>query len=317
MTRPALAIHGGAGIVDARDLDPVRIAAAEEALAGILAASFARLEAGASALDAVEQAVASLEDCPLFNAGRGSVLNAEGAIEMDAAIACGRTGGFGAVAAVGGLRNPVRAARRVLEDGRHLLLVGDGARRFALAMGCEAADEAWLCLEERRRQLELAREDGRPGIVFDEKGREAWPGCDTVGAVALDRDGHLAAATSTGGLTHKRPGRVGDAPLPGCGTLARDGWVAVSMTGIGEGFMRQVSAHELYARMRHRGEALDEAARAVLAELPAFGGAGGLIAIDAEGRIVTPFSTAGMYRAYVRAGERPRVGVLQAERTLA
>lgn len=316
MSRPALAIHGGAGIVDAHDLEPERIAAAEDALAAILLDGFRRLEAGASALEVVEHAVALLEDCPLFNAGRGSVLNAEGVIEMDAAIACGRSGAFGAVAAVSGLRNPVRAARRVLEDGRHVLLVGEGARRFALARGCEAAEETWLYLPERRRQLELARQAGACGIVWDEKARDATAGCDTVGAVALDRWGHLAAATSTGGLTGKLPGRVGDAPLPGCGTLARDGWVAVSMTGVGEGFMRQVSAHELEARMRLGGEDLASAARAVLAELPAFAGAGGLIAVDGHGQIVAPFSTAGMYRAYVSAGQAPRVGVLEVERTL-
>ncbi|GIX34120.1 MAG: beta-aspartyl-peptidase [Lysobacterales bacterium] len=316
MSRPALAIHGGAGIVDARDLDPHRIAEAESALGEILRQCFAALEAGASALDSVERAVALLEDCPLFNAGRGSVLNAEGRIEMDAAIACG-SGRFGAVAAVSGLRNPVKAAREVLEDGRHVLLVGEGARRFALERGCEAAEESWLCVPDRLRQLELAKETGVSGIHWDEKARSEPRGCDTVGAVALDREGRLAAATSTGGLTHKRPGRVGDAPLPGCGTLARHGWVAVSMTGIGEGFMRQVSAHELAARMRHRGEDLAAAAREVLAELPRFGGAGGLIAVDARGEIVALFNTAGMYRAYAAAGLAPRVGVLADERMLA
>lgn len=317
MSAPALAIHGGAGIVDARDLSPERIAATEQALAAILGECFARLEAGASALDAVEHAVALLEDCPLFNAGRGSVLNAAGEIEMDAAIACGRSGAFGAVAAVKGLRNPVRAARRVLEDGRHVLLVGEGARQFALQHGCEAADVEWLCRPERLHQLELARKTGAASIAWDEKTQREARGCDTVGAVALDRGGHLAAATSTGGLTHKLPGRVGDSPLPGCGTYACDGVVAVSMTGIGEGFMRQVSAHELAARMRHRGEDLTTAARAVLAELPRFGGAGGLIAVDARGEIVALFNTAGMYRAYAAAGLAPRVGVLAKERILA
>ncbi|MDW8479169.1 MAG: isoaspartyl peptidase/L-asparaginase [Xanthomonadales bacterium] len=260
--RPALAIHGGAGIRDAAELSPERIRVAVAALAAILEDGYARLRAGASALEAVEEAVAALEDCPLFNAGRGSVLNADGEIEMDAAIACGRSRRFGAVAAVRGLRNPVRAARRVLEDGRHVLLVGEGARRFALARGAEPAAEDWLRLPERVEQLALARSAGLCGIDFDERrGSGSVAGCDTVGAVALDRAGHLAAATSTGGLTGKLPGRVGDSPLPGCGTFARDGWVAVSLTGLGEGFMRAVSAHALYARMRFLGEPLAVAAQ--------------------------------------------------------
>jgi L-asparaginase / beta-aspartyl-peptidase len=312
MSRPAprLVLHGGAGVIDPQHFPEARREAVRAALERIVLEAWALLQAGAAALDAVEHAVVLLEDCEFFNAGRGAVLNAAGEVEMDAAIMDGRDRRAGGVAAVCGLRNPIRAARAVLEDGQHVLLGGQGARDFALARGLAPADDDWLVTPERRLQLQRARAAGRVSLDHD----EVYPSpsgerMGTVGAVALDAEGHLAAATSTGGMTNKLPGRIGDSPLVGAGTFADDATCAVSTTGTGEAFMRGVSAFDLHARLRYRGEALDVAAQAVVEESRRFGGSGGLIAVDRHGNIALPFDTPGMYRAFIDRDGAPRVAI--------
>jgi L-asparaginase / beta-aspartyl-peptidase len=307
---PRLVIHGGAGVIDPQHFPEARRQAVRDALRRIVVDTWTLLRAGGSALDAVEHAVALLEDCEFFNAGRGAVLNAAGAVELDAALMDGHDRRAGGVAAVAGLRNPIRAARAVMESTQHVLLGGEGARRFALDRGLDAADDAWLVIAERRAQLERARAEGRVSLDHDEDYRPS-PGerMGTVGAVALDADGHLAAATSTGGMTNKIPGRIGDSPLIGAGTFADDSTCAVSTTGTGEAFMRGVSAFDLHARLRYLGEPLDVAAQAVVDESRRYGGSGGLIAVDRHGNIALPFDTPGMYRAFIDAEGEPQVAI--------
>lgn len=258
-------------------------------MAGALAAGRAVLAAGGAALDAVVAAVAVLEDHPEFNAGRGSALTTAGRVEMDASVACGATGRAGAVAGVTGIRHPVAAARAVLENGRHVLLAAAGAEAFAQEAGLEFCDPDWFVTERRRLDGEQAA--GSQG---------------TVGAVALDAGGHLAAATSTGGRTGQLPGRVGDSPLLGAGTWADDRTCAVSGTGAGEAFIRAAFAHEVDARLRLvPGTDLAGAAAAALALVGRAGGRGGCIALDAAGRLAMPFTTAAMHRGYTRGLSGP------------
>jgi isoaspartyl peptidase/L-asparaginase-like protein (Ntn-hydrolase superfamily) len=307
--KPRLVIHGGAGVIDPEHFPEARRAAVRATLSAILSEVWALLEGGAGALDAVERAVVLLEDSEYFNAGRGSVLNAEGEVEMDAALMDGRERRAGGVAAVRGLRNPIRAARAVLEHRQHVLLCGEGARRFALTRGLEAVGDDWLVTADRRAQLERARAAGRVSLDHDEVyAQPARERMGTVGAVARDREGHLAAATSTGGMTNKLPGRIGDSPLLGAGTFADDATCAVSTTGTGEAFMRGVSAYDLHARLRY-GEPLAQAAEAVIADARRFGGAGGLIAVDRAGNLALPFDTPGMYRGWIDETGAPRVGI--------
>ncbi|WP_135468348.1 isoaspartyl peptidase/L-asparaginase family protein [Crenalkalicoccus roseus] len=299
-----LAIHGGAGTPPAAELTPAREAAYREGLLAALAAGRAVLEGGGTALDAVAEAVRSLEDCPLFNAGRGSALTAAGRVEMDAAVMDGAAGRAGAVAAVTRIRNPVAAARRVMERTPHVLLVGPAADAFAAAEGLATEEPAWFVTAHRRAQLAAAA--GRVALDHDLPGSMG-----TVGAVARDAAGRLAAATSTGGMTGKRDGRVGDSPLIGAGTWA-DGTVAVSCTGTGEAFIRCAAAHEVSALMRLGGLGLRAAAeRVVLGRVPESGGQGGLVAVDAAGAAALVFGTAGMHRGLLRAGGAPEVAILR------
>jgi beta-aspartyl-peptidase (threonine type) len=299
MTHFALAVHGGAGNVTAGEPGQQGML---QALAACLDEGQASLARQGSALDAVETAVRRLEAHALFNAGRGSVLTTAGSVEMDAAIMDGRTRAAGAVACVRRVAHPVTAARAVMEDGRHALLVSDEADRFALERGIEPAEPAGLVTEERRLQLERAKAKRRLSLDHDEGG--------TVGAVALDAAGHLAVATSTGGLTNQLPGRVGDTALIGAGTWADDATCAVSATGHGEAFIRVALAHEVDAGMRLGGLSLEEACTRALARATALGSRGGLIALDRRGRPVLPFTTRGMYRGWVAAGGAPQVRVL-------
>jgi isoaspartyl peptidase/L-asparaginase-like protein (Ntn-hydrolase superfamily) len=295
-----VAVHGGAG---AWDLDLARGEVIRSALTEALAAAGALLAAGAPALDAVVAAVCVLEDCAELNAGRGSVLNADGELEMDAAVMDGTGLRAGAVAAVAGLRNPVQGARAVLEDGAHVLLVGAGAERFARARGVESVSPESMITGARR--AELARALARRG----EAGAAGRSGHGTVGAVARDLHGHLAAATSTGGTTAKHPGRVGDSPVFGAGTWAEDGVCAVSATGQGELFVRAGFAHSVAAGMSLAGLALEAACESALARVAALGGRGGCVAVDAAGRVAMPYSTPGMPRGVLRAGGAPEVAV--------
>ncbi|HEX5463058.1 MAG TPA: isoaspartyl peptidase/L-asparaginase [Steroidobacteraceae bacterium] len=286
----AIAIHGGAGAVPRHTLSAERERHYREGLAAALDLGYATLEQGGSSLDAVSAAVQSLEDNPLFNAGRGAALTRDGAAELDAAIMEGRQQRAGAVAAVRHVRNPIELARRVMEKSRHVLLVGAGAEEFAMEEGIALVPNVYFRTEERRAQLESER-SGRPvsDLVPSSQG--------TVGAVALDAAGDLAAATSTGGMTNKRQGRVGDSPIIGAGTYAKNGVCAVSATGQGEFFIRTVAAHHICAAVEFRGLALREAVRELLHDkLRELGGSGGVIAVDRSGRIVAEFSTEGMFR---------------------
>jgi beta-aspartyl-peptidase (threonine type) len=248
------------------------------------------LAAGGSALDAVTAAVIVLEDDPLFNAGRGSVFTAAGRQEMDACVMDGSDHRAGAVAGICGPRNPVSAARTVLEQSSHVLLIGDGALAFCRAQGVPFCEPDYFYSEERWRELRYVLE--HPD--------HATRGHGTVGAVARDRGGNLAAATSTGGMTGKAPGRVGDSPIVGAGTFADNASCAVSGTGHGEFFVRYGAAFEIAARLRHGGQSLPLAAQSVIDALAAIGGSGGIVAVDRTGALALPFNTEGMYRGFVR-----------------
>ncbi|TCO81060.1 beta-aspartyl-peptidase (threonine type) [Plasticicumulans lactativorans] len=295
----ALAIHGGAGTVPAASLTPEAAAAYRRGLEDALRAGHAVLCGGGSALDAVTAAVCALEDDPLFNAGRGAVFNLAGRHEMDAAVMDGRDRAAGAVAALCDIRNPVRVARRVMEASPHVLLAGEGARAFALEQGFAAEPEAYFHTERRWQALQEERARLHDGGSAADAPAERRHG--TVGAVARDVHGHLAAATSTGGMTAKHVGRVGDTPLIGAGTFADDASCAVSATGHGEFFIRRVVAHSVHARISLLGEPLARAAEVVVMdELRALGGEGGLVAVDRHGHIAMPFNSEGMYRGCVR-----------------
>ena len=297
--RFAFAVHGGAGAVRPGEAGEQGM---RQALAACLDEAARGLAAGGTALDAVEAAVRRLESPALFNAGRGSVLNSAGAVEMDAAVMDGRTRAAGAVAGVRRIAHPVSAARAVMEQSRHVLLVADGAEAFARQHGLEEIDPTSLITPERREQLERAQR---------QPARDAGGG--TVGAVALDARGHLAAATSTGGLVNKLPGRVSDSALIGAGTWASDATCAVSATGHGEAIIRVALAHEIDAGMRLAGLELGAACERALAQVTALGSRIGFIALDRAGRIAMPFTTDGMYRGTVRDGEPPWVAVFSDE----
>jgi beta-aspartyl-peptidase (threonine type) len=288
----ALAIHGGAGTPPRAAFDPGRAPKVHAGLRRALDAGRAILADGGSALDTVTAAVVELENGPLFNAGRGAVYTAAGTHEMDAAIMDGRDRHAGAVAGICGPKNPILAARAVMEYTPHVMLTGLGAMAFCRAQGLDFAPPGYFDTEPRRRALQgFLRGQG-----LDDQARRHG----TVGAVARDRDGNLAAATSTGGMTGKEPGRIGDSPIIGAGTFADNHSCAVSATGHGEFFIRYAAAHEVAARLTHAGESLDAAAAAVIAQIAAAGGSGGLVAIDHNGVIALPFSTPGMYRGFLR-----------------
>ena len=274
-------------------------ASARAGLDQALAAGEEILGRGGSALDAVEAAARVLEEDPCFNAGRGSVLASDGHIELDAALMDGRTRRAGAVAGLRTTRAPISAARRLLEQGPHVFVVGDGADQFAREAGLEQIENKWFETSERRRQLDELLASGG----FDDTMKYG-----TIGAVALDTNGHVAAATSTGGLTAKRWGRIGDSPLIGAGTYADDRAAAISATGTGEYFIRTVAAHEVAARVRLGGEPLQQALDGVLAEIKALGGTGGMIAVAPSGEAAWGFTTPAMYRGVVDAKGR-RVAV--------
>jgi L-asparaginase / beta-aspartyl-peptidase len=307
--RPVVAIHGGAGTLARSAISPAQQARYRAALDEILRAAQALLAQGAGALDVVTEAVRLLEECPLFNAGHGAVYTADERHELDACVMRGSDLAAGAVAGVTTLRNPVLAARAVLEAGGPVLLIGHGAERFAVERGCATVVPEWFGTPERLAQLRVVQ--GKAAMALDHDAAAQAPLDErdkfgTVGAVALDAHGHLAAATSTGGMTNKRPGRVGDSPIVGAGCYANDRTAAVSCTGVGEAFMRAVAGHEVSALVEHAGLPLHEAARRVVwSTLPPLGGRGGLIAIDAHGEVTLPFNTEGMYRGWARVGELP------------
>lgn len=296
---PVLAIHGGAGVIK-RDMNPAREKAARAALTQALQNGYAQLKAGKSAVDAVAAAITVLEDDPNFNAGRGAVFTHDGKNELDAAIMDGYSLKAGAIAGVHRVKNPILLARAVMEKSHHVMLVGDGAEAFAKEVGGIAlVDPSYFRTEERWQQLQKAlKEDAEKKPHSDVETAKHF---GTVGAVALDMQGHLAAGTSTGGMTDKRWGRVGDSPIIGAGTYANGG-CAVSGTGWGEFYIRTVAAHEICMRVTQMRVPLKRAAAEVInQEIPSMGGNGGGIALDANGTVSMPFNTDGMFRGWIGA----------------
>lgn len=294
MTKTALVIHGGAGTILRSEMSDELEIEYRNGLEAALKAGWGVLSSGGSSLDAVESAVVSLENFPLFNAGRGAVFTHEGKNEMDAAIMDGSSLSAGAVAFIKNIKNPIKAARLVMERTQHVLLAGEGANIFAAEMQLETAPDEYFFTENRWQQLQDAIKSGRIQLDHAEKPM------GTVGAVACDEKGRLAAATSTGGMTNKQFGRIGDSPLIGLGTYA-DETCAVSCTGHGEYFMLGVSAYDVAARMKYKNISVDDAARETITRQTEIGGDGGLIAVDAEGNVSLPFNSDGMYRGYVRS----------------
>lgn len=292
--RLALAVHGGAGTISTAHMTAAREARYRKALSAALRAGYTVLESGGTSMDAVVAAVVFLEDTPLFNAGRGAVFNADGRHELDAAVMHGASHEAGAVAAVRRIRNPVLAARAVMQSTPHVLLAGAGAERFARDFGLPMVAPEYFSTAARARSLARIRARNRASAA-DRHG--------TVGAVARDADGNLAAATSTGGYTNKMAGRIGDSPLVGAGIYADNAVCAVSATGHGESFIRAVLAYDVAARMQYLRESLAVASRRALDRVAALGGDGGLIAIDRAGNIVMPFNSEGMYRGRVSRGK--------------
>jgi beta-aspartyl-peptidase (threonine type) len=292
-----LAVHGGAGTLQRDDMTAEREALYRDGLQQALIAGRDILASGGSALDAVTVAVVALEDNPLFNAGRGSVFTRAGTQEMDAAVMDGRDRRVGTVAGIFGPRNPIVAARAVMERSPHVLLIGEGAMDFCREAGLTFAGPDYFFTDMRWRALQATLALERAGLAEADEARRHG----TVGAVARDSAGNLAAATSTGGMTGKLPGRVGDSAIIGAGTYADNTTCAVSATGYGEFFIRYTVAHEVAARLRHAGQPLTVAAGAIIAELGRIGGSGGLVAVSADGSLALPFNCAGMYRGYVAA----------------
>lgn len=295
----AIAVHGGAGDFSRASLTLEREAVVRATLAEALESGRRILATGGSSLDAVVAAVKVMEDSAQFNAGRGSVTTSDGTHEMDASIMDGNDRRAGAVAAVTTVKNPVEAARAVMEKSGHVLLAGPGADRFAKEQGLAIVDPAYFRSGEHRQQDQRPREK-RGALAGETK-------LGTVGAVALDRAGNLSAATSTGGIEGKRPGRVGDSPIVGAGTWAENDGVAVSATGTGEMFIRTTAAHDIAALVKYKGIALQAAADEVLGKVRAIGGRGGVIALDRSGEAVFSFTTKGMYRGFARGTAKPEV----------
>ena len=300
MPPPVIALHGGAGTI-ARDLlSPGQEAEYHQALEAALDAGWKVLDAEGSAVDAVEQAVRALEDCPLFNAGRGAVFNAAGEIELDACIMDGATLKAGAVTNVRTVRNPISLARAVMDHTRHVFLAGTGAEEFARERSLDIVPPAYFETDARRDALRRVQAAVAPAADQDRHG--------TVGAVALDWAGNLAAATSTGGQTNKRVGRIGDTPIVGAGTYA-DTRVAVSATGDGEMFMRANAAYRISALMEYAGCTPIQAAKRTLGMVKRLGGRGGMIIVDRNGTVCMPFISEGMYRGIRRSNTSVRTGI--------
>ena len=303
--RYVLAIHGGAGTISRSDLTPELEEAYRAALREALEAGYSVVNRGGASLDAVVAALRIMEESPLFNAGKGAVFTNEGTVELDASIMDGRTRNAGAVSGVKEVRSPITLARLVMEQSPHVMLTGPGAEAFARQHDLEMVPNDFFYTERRRRQLERAQQrenvpTGGDALLLDEDREAQNHKYGTVGAVALDRRGNLAAGTSTGGMTNKRFGRVGDAPIIGAGTYADNETCAVSATGHGEYFIRGVVAYDVAAMMQYAGLSLNAAANAVvMGRLAELGGTGGIIALDRDGNVAMPFNTPGMYRGAI------------------
>jgi beta-aspartyl-peptidase (threonine type) len=296
-----LVIHGGAGSIYKGKLTEAQEKERHDKLKEALSAGYKILKRGGSSLDAIESTIRILEDSPLFNAGKGAVFTSEGRNELDAAIMCGKTLNAGAIAGVKHIKNPITLARKVMEKSKHVMLSREGAEIFAKKMGIPLVDNKYFFTESRWKSLQKAKEKAKLKTsrrVKDTSDKYGTVG--TVGAVALDRRGNLAAGTSTGGMTNKKFGRIGDSPVIGAGTYANNNTCAVSSTGHGEFFIRSVVAYDISALMEYKGLTLQEAAReVVMKKLKKLGGRGGIIAIDNKANIAMPFNTPGMYRGHI------------------
>ena len=299
---PVLVIHGGAGVV-AKEVTPEKEKAVRAGLQKALDAGYGVLKSGGASLDAVVAAITVLEDDPNFNAGKGAVFNHDGKNELDASIMDGATRRAGSVANVHRIRNPILLARAVMDKSPHVMMVGDGAEAFAQSIGMTLVDPKYFYTDKRWQELQDAlREE-----AAQEKSTASKHG--TVGAVALDSAGRLAAGTSTGGMTNKRFGRVGDSPVIGAGTYA-NARCAVSATGWGEFYIRAAAAHDICARVEYRGEPVKQAADDVVMEVvPKLGGDGGVIALDADGNFAAPFNTEGMYRGWIDRDGKAHIAI--------
>ncbi|QIX60838.1 isoaspartyl peptidase/L-asparaginase [Hymenobacter sp. BT18] len=339
-SRITLVIHGGAGTITRALMTPEKEKAYQEALEKALQAGYAILKKGGTSLDAVEATVRVMEDSPLFNAGKGAVFTHDGRNELDAAIMEGSTLKAGAVAGVTTVRNPISAARAVMEKSEHVMMVGAGAEQFAREKGLEIVKPDYFYTEARYQQLQNALQQeksaGTPDVLNAPTKPEALPKktkvkmkngkkskptgateniftegkkYGTVGAVALDQYGNLAAATSTGGMTNKRYGRIGDAPIIGAGTYADNGSCAVSCTGWGEFFIRATVARDVAARVEYQRIPVQQAAQATIDKVGQLGGDGGLIALDRAGNVAMPFNSEGMYRGYIKADGKSQISI--------
>jgi len=301
----ALVIHGGAGNITPANLSAEKAKQFEVKLKEVLKHGDSILKAGGTSLDAVESCVRMMEDCPLFNAGKGAVFNAEGKNELDAAIMDGKTGLAGAVAGVTTIRNPISAARSVMEKSNHVMLSGKGAEIFATEQGLEIVSPDYFFTQSRWDAFLKAKTINDSIENIDKKH-------GTVGCVAVDQYGNLAAATSTGGMTYKKYGRIGDSPVIGAGTYADNKTCAVSATGHGEFFIRNLVAYDIAAIMKYKGLSVSEAADVVVMhKLKKQGGTGGIIAVDKNGNVAMPFNTSGMFRGYVKSGGKMMVGIFE------
>ncbi len=294
-----MVIHGGAGTIERRNMTAANEEAHRAGLEQALRAGYDVLKKGGSSLDAVEATIRVLEDNPLFNAGKGAVFTHEGTNELDSSIMDGRTLKAGAVAGLQHIRNPISLARLVMEKSPHVMLDGEGAEAFAKKMGIPFVDQKYFYTEDRWQELQ--KKKSSPGAPSDKHG--------TVGAVALDQAGNLAAGTSTGGMTNKEFGRIGDSPIIGAGTYANDRTCAVSCTGDGEYFIREVVAYDVSALMDYKDVPVQEAAQTVIDKVGKLGGTGGLIAIDKQGNFAMPFNSSGMYRGTIDAAGKISVEI--------
>ncbi|MXP61364.1 isoaspartyl peptidase/L-asparaginase family protein [Pantoea sp. Taur] len=317
MAKAVIAIHGGAGAITRAAMSAEKEQHYRQQLHAIVTAGQQILATGGSALDAVTEAVRLLEECPLFNAGKGAVFTHQGTHELDASIMDGRTLDVGAVAGVNHIRNPILAARKVMENSPHVLFIGAGAEAFAAEQGLEQVAPDFFSTPERWEQLQRALSSQQ--MVLDHDGAAQSHSDDpldpdrkfgTVGAVALDLQGNLAAATSTGGMTNKQVGRVGDSPLVGAGCYANNETVAVSCTGTGEVFIRTLAAYDVSAQMEYGGRSLQQATANVIHDkVQELEGSGGLIAVDSHGNVALPFNSEGMYRGFAYVGGEVEVAI--------
>lgn len=304
-----MVIHGGAGTILKKNMTPEKEAAYISALTKALQTGYDLIKAGKSSLDAVEATIHVMEDSPLFNAGKGAVFTHDGKNEMDAAIMDGNTLMAGSVASVTTIRNPISAARAVMEKSEHVMMAGKGAEAFARQAGVTIVDPSYFYTKERWDGLQKALAEDSVKTVLDHGNKKSMKlgtlnrdyKFGTVGAVALDKQGNLAAGTSTGGMTNKRYGRIGDSPIIGAGTYANNATAGISCTGWGEFFIKSVVAYDLSAMMEYKGLSVTDAAQAALAKMQKLGGDGGLIALDRQGNVTMPFNTEGMYRGTVTA----------------